>query len=281
MASDNNLGDLGPREGDPVYVHWGWYYSLPGLAMWIVLAVLLVVPKHNRTFHAWLILVLPLSVSALALLTRPLFSVRTVELDGVEVFACAFAGAWAGVWLLGPWLSHGGRVRVSALTLVAMFAFGVVGYVGYFGFWVSDELLLPLFLSWTVCSVALVAAMALIGWSCRKICGLPQLLLWPVVWLPLVCLSCVGIGLAIVFVIEQDTDVLSEPSRVLIPLAAISTSLACGLYVFNLPVMLLSALNPCYEQRFRSRYCPSAESQRTPAVPPPVVQNHTDNPFGF
>ena len=169
VASDNNLGDLGPREGEPLFVHWGWYYSLPGLAMWIVLAVLLVVPKHNRTFHAWLILVLPAAVSGLTLLTRCLFPAWPVEFDGVETIVCAFAGAWAGVWLLGPWLSHGGGMRVSALTLVAMFAFGVVGYVGYFGFWVSDELLLPLFLSWTVCSVALVAAMALIGWSCRKI----------------------------------------------------------------------------------------------------------------
>ena len=48
VVPSQNLGDLGPGDGEPVLVDWRWYHFLPGLSYWVFMAILLILWKTNR-----------------------------------------------------------------------------------------------------------------------------------------------------------------------------------------------------------------------------------------
>ena len=56
MAS-HEIGGFGTSISQPVVFHWRWYYHLPTLPLWGLIALLLLVPKANSPREAWLILV--------------------------------------------------------------------------------------------------------------------------------------------------------------------------------------------------------------------------------
>jgi hypothetical protein len=90
-VATQELGSLGRAEGTPVLLEWQWYYNVPGLPVWIVLLLVVVVPRHNRHWQAWLILVLPLLAAAFSLLIETLIP----ESDVFGQFVTALAIAWA------------------------------------------------------------------------------------------------------------------------------------------------------------------------------------------
>ena len=57
VVATRDLGGLGPNETQPVTVQWRWYYHLPDLAIWILIAALLVFVKENQNRQAWTILI--------------------------------------------------------------------------------------------------------------------------------------------------------------------------------------------------------------------------------
>ena len=191
IVATQDLGTLGPREGEPVEFQWHWYYNVPGLPQWILLLLMAVVLKRNRNWQAWLILLLPLALSFFWLLTFVLIS-DSSQWEMFGQFLNAVAIAWVSVWLMGPWILRGGRVRAFLGACAVMFAVGIVGYVSYFGFWVSSDITGPLIGLGAICLVPLIASATLTGWCyCGHFSPL-QLLLWPMLWIPAVCLICVA-----------------------------------------------------------------------------------------
>ena len=182
-----------------MFIQWRWYCNVPSLPLWVLLLLLIVVPKHNRHRQAWLILPLPLLAAGFSLL-----------IEWADSWGRQFRPVCHG---LGSCLDEcvaAGAVVASVATkcedcsrwCAVMVAVGVVAYLGFFGAWVSSGVTLPVIGCWAVCSISLVAAAALTGLCCRGNCSSLPLVFWPMLWMPVACVLCVGvfvIGMGAVF----------------------------------------------------------------------------------
>jgi hypothetical protein len=52
-----HVGGAGPFEGEPALYHWPWYWNLPGLGPWLLLALGIVLPRTNRDPRTLLIFI--------------------------------------------------------------------------------------------------------------------------------------------------------------------------------------------------------------------------------
>jgi hypothetical protein len=254
IVASENLGELGRAESEPVLLNWRWYHYVPGLPPWIVLGLLLVLPRHNRNRQAWLILILPLLVAAFWQLILAALPEPSAELGFAASFVTALAIAWASMWLLGPWLCVGGRAGTSFLGLAAMLAVGAVAYFGYFGVrYSSDAPSLVVF--WSAWPVSLAAAMALSGFCCRRVYRPGYMMLWLLLWMPVASAACMSVVAA--SLVAWQPELRDSPGQLLvvfISCMAFSLMMAGMLYVFNLPVMILARACPCYRERLHQMY---------------------------
>jgi hypothetical protein len=247
-----------------------------------LLLLLAVVPKHNRNRQAWLILLLPLPAVGFTFLIQVLFSESSVA-DNFGHFVVALAIAWASVWLMGPWLQYGNRVRRLLYTCGVMFAVGAVGYLGFFGVWVSSDVTWLTIGLWAVCSVSLIAATALTGLCCRGDCNSLRLLFWPMLWMPVVCALCVSVLMICVVMFQGGLGVsLLDVLVIVVIQGVISSVLVAGLlYFFDLPVILLHIFSPLYRERFRGIFCCSGPTQTAETVEKLESKSVGQSPFGI
>ncbi len=272
IVASSNLGKLGAKEGKPVLVPWRWFYSQPTLPLWIGLLLLLVVPKENRKWQVWLILVVPLLAVALRLFCFVPSLGSSANFDLLIQFIVTFAIGWAAVWLLAPYLSTGNRLRAFVSALAVMFAVGLVGYLACFGFSCSMETLASSICYWTTCCVALSLALALSGACCRKTFHSGLIALWLILWLPLVTAICMVVGVFSMFLISRGpVDLVSLVSIGLMVLFG-SLFVSGFLYAVNLPVLLLAGLTDCYRERLRAMVF-RGSSGDNPFGPTPVIDD--------
>jgi len=124
-----DLGALGPGVGEPVLYDWHWYYSVPGLGLWVVLALALVVPKANRTPGVmWILAPVPLVILiclAIVWISQPVTS------DGVMfgAIALSLAVGSAVLWLLGHVLARCPRYQALVLALGITLGVALAGTV--------------------------------------------------------------------------------------------------------------------------------------------------------
>jgi hypothetical protein len=280
-VATQNLGELGRGEGVPVFVEWRWYYNVPSWPLWVLLLLLAVGPKHNRNRQAWLILLLPLLAAGFSLLIRTLMP-GSSQLDTFGQFITALAVAWACVWLVGPWLIRGDRIRTLLGACAVMFAVGAVGYLGYFGFWVSRNTTWATVGYWAACSVPLIAATALTGLCCRGNCSPLRLVFWPVLWMPVACASCISVLAVVMLVLEGGGGFFMLGNLVFVVMQGIVISgfVAGMLYVLDLPVILLRIFSPCYRERFRSVFSRhDSRIQMTDALGKPASESVGESPL--
>ena len=250
IVTSQDLGALGAEAGKPVLVQWRWFNSKPTLGLWVALAVLLVVPRENRKWQAWLILVVPLFAAALRLIPSLGSSAGADALiQGVVTFAIA----WAAVWLLAPYFSTGSRLRAIVSALLVMFAVGLAGYLTYFGFLFSLDTLGPAFCFWAVDCVSLLLALALSGACCRQTFHPGLIVAWLMLWLPVVTAIAILVGTLAAGLMSGGAGGL-DAILIQIVMAVLFGSLfvAGGLYAVNLPVMILAGLTDCYRERLRA-----------------------------
>ena len=279
MATQD-LGGLGFSEGAPVFIKWRWYHNLPGLPLWIWLLLAVMLP-HNRHRQAWLILLLPLLAAGFALFIQLLIP----ESSGAESFGqfvVALSIAWTSVWLIGPWVQHGGQLRRLLSACGVMFAVGLVGYLGFYGMWVSSDVTWPVMGCWAVCSIALVAATALTGCCVGSDCSPRQLVFWPILWLPVTSALCVSLFLISMIVVLGGPGASLLESLVTILFSGLMTSvvLAGALYLVDLPLILLSIYNGCYRDRFCGIFCRHDRAAVTAVTAQEQANEHvSSNPF--
>ncbi len=268
IVASQELGKLGAPEGGPVLFQWHWYYNIPAIPQWILLLALVVVPQRNRNKQAWLILLLPISVTLLWLLTL-LAGSPSYDSEVVWQFIIALTIAWASVWLLSPWLARRGPKHGVPWAWGVMMAVGLVAYVGYFGLWGESDTTVPLLGFWIVFTLPLIGVMVMTGLCCRGNITFTQLLLWPMLWMPVFSLLCM-IPILLILLVMQGGGMFGAMEWLLsLVLAGLFfTAITAGLlYLVNLPVAVLCSFTPCYRERFRALVC------RSSAVPP-VVQWH-------
>ena len=249
-----------------MFVQWQQFYNAPTLSLWIVLGLLLVVPRHNRHRQAWLILILPLAVAGF-------WQVLSLAVDlhedapGLETlpyFSLSLAIAWTSVWLVGPWLCRGGRIGTTLLALIVMFVVGAVANFGYCG--------------WSLCSsdalafggvlyVAVVVPTALSGFGCRRGFRSSSFLLWLALWIPVVCtIGSLGVVGIMMLCLGQLTDV-GDIARFLFSMMFGGMVMAVFLYILNLPVALLCIFSSFYRERLFAMFGPM-EPEPWDTLPP-------------
>jgi hypothetical protein len=246
----------------PATLKWERYYSAPTLPLWIVLGLLLVVPRHNRHWQAWLILILPLAVTGFWQVIE--FVIDSENLQGLPYYSLSLVVAWTSVWLVGPWLCRGGRVGTTLLAFLVILAVGVVANVGYCGwsFGSSSGLAFA-----GVHGVTMVVATALAGCCCRKGFRPGAYSLWLALWMLVVCgvgsLTWGGITMLCLGQLNGIGNIIPFLSQLLF--AGIITGGV--LYILNLPIALLCIFIPFYRERFFAMFGPM-EPEPWDTLPP-------------
>lgn len=249
----HDLGKLGAEQGKPVLLQWSWFDSKPTLPLWIGLLLLVVLPRENHKWQAWLILAVPLAAAALRLFYLIPSLDSSAGFDGMIQIIVTFAVAWAAVWLLTPYFSTRSRLRAIVSALLVMFAVGILGYVTYFGFSFSLDTLVPSICFWAVGCVSLLLALALSGACCRDTFHPGLIVAWLTLWLPVVTAIGMLIGMLLVGLMSGGAGGFAV-ILLQVALAVLFGSLfvSGALYAINLPVMILALLTDCYRDRLRA-----------------------------
>ena len=269
MATQD-LGKLGPSQGKPVGVTWRWWYHLPYLALWMILGLALIVPKANRHRQAWLILIPFFLVLALWQMPVRLISMPSSSAGFFGVLAMSLAMAWTVVWLLGHRLARGGRPASFFLTLILMLAIGLWAHVGDYGFEL-DSVMLQSAIFFGIFALALLIAMGLARRCCRRQYRPGLFMVWLVLWMLLVPVALMTLvaGIMVITVSRQFNPVMLL--GVLFAAAFTSGFLAAGLYLFNLPFMILAFKSSFYRERLQTVFGLQPVAKEAPGVSPFAV----------
>ena len=258
VVAARDLGELGPSETQPVTIEWRWYYHLPGLAIWILVAALLIVAKENRDWQAWTILVpaillttviWPLIVNLTGDRLQSLFCFTSDERADFA-FNCLIGG-WTAVWLAAPRLARCRGTVAFSLVLVFLLLSGTIAHAAAFSGIRSH---FPSTLAWWkyisraivwygTCAVGMLLGMTLAAIRCRNTYRPRRFLAWMAIGI--LSADCVG---TVVYVCLLPLDRISVP-MLLFGSAVMSLGVAVFAYLVNLPFLYLAHRCPCYRNR--------------------------------
>jgi hypothetical protein len=264
VVASQELGQIGTAKSAAVPFSWRWYYHTPSLPVWGLLLAMLILVRGNHSWQAWLILLPPLLVMLVWRMFARLVSLPPSAAEPMGNIFVALAGAWGVVWLLGHWLAarHGAIAFLSGLAV--MLVVGAVSFLFAHGVGSAEDLVI-----WAVfyCigSIALLAAMTLSGWLCRKEYRPGRFMAWLLLWavvLPTVCLPIFAVVTALV---ESGGIVEFAGYLLAMLIASLVGGLVGGAMVFalNLPFMFLAIRCPLY----RDRFCDVFRMSASPIVP--------------
>jgi hypothetical protein len=245
VVASFDLGAYGPNETEPIQVEWHWYsHFWPQGAGWILILVLLILVKENRSWQAWIVLIL---FFALAELFVPWVGhSERMPRDEIAFFR-AIIVAWTAAWLLGPWLAKCRPAVAFVLVLGQALLIGMAVQYSFRQSLLRDPLSLVVF---ATMFFPLPTAFALSGLCCRRTYRPWRFMLWLVPWL--VVGFAVGCILCTVGVLVWGEDLPhGDPSDVLFFLTVGPLVFATVAYLLNLPFMVLAFLCPPYRERFR------------------------------
>ena len=236
-------------ESSPVTINWRWHYHVPSLAVWAVIALLLVVPKANRDRRAWLILIPLVVVMLVWRMPFRLFSMRDGDMEIFGSFFTCLAMGLTAVWLLGYRLVglRGFQKMVSAFLVMA--AMGLLWCLGSYGFGFADELA-ALMVYGGISAFTLLMAMGLSGLCCRGRYHPARFMGWLALWIALMPMAIFGVIGAVVGVVAGNVGDFIE--FVVMALLMAPVILGGTLYLLNLPFMLLAFNASFYGERLRS-----------------------------
>jgi hypothetical protein len=239
-----------------------------------LLASLVVLPKANRRWQAWLIFLPPIAIALGWQMFARLVGFRTSDAESVGLVFVSCAAGWAAFWLLGDRLAQcHGIVRFIAAAFL-MTAFGSIGALAS-GLDDSEELL-AISIAAGVFGSAVAFGTMLTGRTCRNPRGrgrfMVVLLAWTglVVTLSLSCYLFVGS-----IVLGLPGPGLAEALSALAGASAIVTGIA---YLVNLPFLLLAFNSPFYADRFRALFFPATAALGDLRYAPPLSTEPTAKP---
>lgn len=264
VVAARDLGRLGPKESQPLLVEWRWYYHLPSVAIWLVVAALLVLVRDNRNLQAWTILIPAALLAAIAgpwivrLPPRVLAWFCFASPGEHTRFAFdSLVGAWTALWLATPWLARCRAGVAFSLALAFMLLSGIAAYAVAF----SDVLsYLPSASSyWSylqmtslwygTCAVGMLLGIVFGGVSCRKTFSLRRFLAWMAIGI----LVAAFLGTAVYLSSLYPRMAERRVSVSLLAVGGLCGSLGAAAFTFlvNLPFVYLAHRCPCYRDRLR------------------------------
>ena len=236
------VGQVIPNVVETTIYDWKWYYTAQGLAVWLVLIPALLLPRSNRDLRALLIVVPLMVVNQLAMpvvRAAGMISMRAVQLD---TLVQSMAVGTAVLWLTADSIKrYRGRIRF-------LFSLGTVWLVAGLGTLscfseVSGDLVLSLELI-AVLALALLAAMVITRTICDQRCRPVDFMVW------LAACTLVAAMLAVLglYVAESDPSWASL-WQALPRTLTMGLILGLGVYLVNLPFMILGFANPFFRER--------------------------------
>jgi len=240
-----DIGQFGPQQGEATSFDWKWYYSSAGWLIWIALILAFVAPKANHDIQALLILVPLVIVNLLWCLFMKFANMNsTDELQFGIIFNSMAVGVTV-LWLIANYfLRFGGVIRflLSFGTLVIVAGLGTLSYSTEFSNEMALFLALFIFMALTML-VAITLSRRLCGGKYRPV----YFLLWLALWILLGSLVAMFGFLIVGSIIFSSGLDLYRAIFILIFAALI---FGLGLYVLNLPFLILGFANPFLRERF-------------------------------
>ncbi|MHC4325296.1 MAG: hypothetical protein ACYSUX_13615, partial [Planctomycetota bacterium] len=226
--------------------NWKWYYSAPGLVIWLILIAVLVLLKSNRNFNALFIFI---PVLALSLLWWLFIKIIPMPSLGVHQFATIFQSMMIGIavlWLTANNIEKFGnfvKFLLSMVTVVVVAGFGTLSYSTR----LSNQTILFIAL-FVFMTFAVLMAITLSRRFCGKRYNPVRFMLWLVLWMLLF-----GIFATLGYFVIGSIILSSWPSdlrSVLLQVTVIGLIFGLFLYLLNLPFMILGFVNPFFRERF-------------------------------
>ncbi len=257
LVASSDIGELGPKEAEPVVFNWKWYYNAPTAILWLILLATLVLIKDNRNPQAWLILVPVVIVTLLASLLIRLLP-RGFEI--VTVIIQTFCVGIAVIWLLAHKLGNRNRLATFLLSLIIMAIIAIAGESQITSnFSLKSSTVTIVFML----TLTLLLGMTMSGVMCRKRYNGVRFMLWLLLWSIVSAAIIMFVFMAIMlFSISASLDNI----RMILMQVPIG-GLAYGLFVYliNLPFMILVLRSGFYRKRFYG--CFHLVSMTTPVTP--------------
>jgi hypothetical protein len=246
VVASQDIGDLGPKESKAVAYHWKWYYHLPGLFLWAILVLALVLIKANRDRRAWLILVPLLIVYLLWSVFKQVLHVPSAQAEMFGMMVSSLTVGVAVLWLVGDKIGNRNRFVTFLLALVIMAATGVAGAVSY-GMADFSEQTLSVLIFLAVSALSMLVGFVLAGRRCRKHYSGVVFMLWLAVWVIAAAMASMLVLYTSAFIMQG-----ASISAFIVLMLACVGGLVFGLcvYIINLPYMILGLRNAFFRERF-------------------------------
>lgn len=241
-----DIGELGPKEVTAVVYNWRWYYSIPGLTLWVVLIAAFIFIKANRNPQALLVLVPLLILNLLWLAFKKVMVFGSAD---IEMFGMVFNSLVVGItvlWLFAHKLGNRNRFVTFLLALALMAVLSLVGAISYCGLTFSQQTGGEVIIL-AMLALAMLLGFVLAGWQCRNHYSGLRFVLYLALWTVAVCLASTLVFYPIVFIIQQVPVPIST-----VLLVALIAGLAFGafLYVIVFPFMILALWSSFFRERF-------------------------------
>ena len=238
---------VAPFAGAPVLYRWPWYWHLPSLAPWLLLALALALPRANRNRHALLILV-PLLV--LGLLWG--WFTKATGMPSEPQMLYSFPVEFLVVGLALLWLNADqiGRRRGLArlATSLGILLLASVVMVLSYGRTFPGARALGIPVASVVMGLILLISLALTRWLARRRYRPVRFMIWLAVWCTLCALASTTVFVGILILVGSlEIRALHD---VTLQLATPALVLALCLYVVSLPYLLLMFTSPFFRRRF-------------------------------
>lgn len=267
IAATPRGGAVGPFVGAPVLYHWPWYWHLPSLGPWLLLALAVALPTTNRHRHALLIfvplLVLGLLWERMTTLTGMPSASRTQFSFLAEFLAAGIALLWLNADKLGRFRGPMRLVAGLGLLLLA----DLTATLSYWGTFPGQT---GMFIVFTVIiAMILLLSLTLTRWLAHRHYRPVRFMLWLAVWNSV---GSVAGAAAFVGVLVLTTGYsLNNGPAVLTEIIVPGLVLGLCLYAVNLPYLLLMFSSPFFRRRF----------QVWLGLQPLLPQAQATNPEGF
>lgn len=242
-----DIGDMLLQQGEAAVFNWKWYYSVPGMIIWLVLIAALVLPKSNRNIN---VLAIWFPITVLSLLWSLFVKITSMPSSAANPYSTIFQSMLIGIavlWLMADYIGKfRGLVRflVSMAVMVIISCLGILSYSASF----SEEtvIFLALFVFMTF---AILMAIAISRRLCSKKYSPVRFMLWLALWMILFgVFATLGFYIAVTLVTSSSlpSDLLST----LLWIAIMGLILGVFIYLLNLPYMILGFVNPFFRERF-------------------------------
>lgn len=241
-----DIGELGQKEGTAVIYNWRWYYSVPGLALWVVLIGAIVLVKANRNPQALLILMPLLIVNLLWLgFVKLLHFPSSARIQFDPLFASYTMGVTV-LWLFAHKLGNRNRFLTFLWAFALMTVLGLVGAMSYCGLNFSQQIFGALMLL-VMSALVILLGFVMAGRQCRNRYSSLRFMLYLAFWTVAACLVSMLVVFLTVSIIQQ-TPVSISVVLLMVPVVGLIFG-AC-LYVIVFPYMILALRSAFFRERF-------------------------------